>query len=80
MKTAISLPDPLFERAEAYARAQSLGRSELYARALEEYLERHAHDAITARLNALYAEEDSSLNASVEALSDETLRDAFAPR
>jgi metal-responsive CopG/Arc/MetJ family transcriptional regulator len=80
MKTAISMPDPLFERAEAYAQAQSLNRSELYARALEEFLERHAHDAITAQLNALYGEEDSSLNASIEALADETLRDAFATR
>ena len=80
MKTAISLPDPLFERAEAYAQAQFLNRSELYARALEEFLERHAHDAITAQLNALYGEEDSSLPAPLEALSDETLRDAFATR
>jgi metal-responsive CopG/Arc/MetJ family transcriptional regulator len=80
MKTAISLPDPLFERAEAYAQSQSLNRSELYARALEEFLERHAHDAITAQLNALYGEEDSSLSASIEALSDETLRDSFATR
>jgi metal-responsive CopG/Arc/MetJ family transcriptional regulator len=80
MKTAISLPDQLFQRGEDYANTQSLNRSELYARALEEFLERHAHDMITAQLNALYAEEDSTLSPALEALSDETLRDAFATR
>lgn len=39
VKTAISLPDPLFERAEQHAAAHGLGRSQLYATALERYLD-----------------------------------------
>lgn len=39
MKTAISLPDPLFARAEAHAAAQGLSRSQFYATALERYLD-----------------------------------------
>jgi metal-responsive CopG/Arc/MetJ family transcriptional regulator len=80
MKTAISLPDQLFQRAEEYAASQSLNRSELYAHALEEFLERHAHNSITAQLNALYSDEDSSLAPELEALSDEALKAAFATR
>jgi metal-responsive CopG/Arc/MetJ family transcriptional regulator len=80
MKTAISLPDQLFQRAEEYAANQSLNRSELYAHALEEFLERHSHNSITAQLNALYSEEDSSLSPELEALSDEALKAAFATR
>ena len=74
VKTAISLPDPLFERGEAYAQQRSISRSELFARALEEYLERHDHAAITAQLNEVYAVEDSSLEPGIEALSLEALR------
>ena len=40
MKTAISLPDPLFDAAEAFAASHSLTRSELYRRALAEFLDR----------------------------------------
>jgi metal-responsive CopG/Arc/MetJ family transcriptional regulator len=35
MKTAISIPDTLFEQAEAYAEQHNLSRSELYAHALK---------------------------------------------
>ncbi len=36
------------------------------------------HDAITAQLNILYSEIDSSLPPELEALSDEILRENFA--
>ena len=61
MKTAISLPDPLFHEAELFAQARGLSRSELYARALERYLQSHRRDAITETLNRVYADEPSSL-------------------
>jgi metal-responsive CopG/Arc/MetJ family transcriptional regulator len=39
MKTAISLPDPLFKAGEKAARRLGVSRSQLYARALRQYLE-----------------------------------------
>lgn len=39
MKIAISLPDPLFARAETHVAEQGLSRSQLYATALERYLD-----------------------------------------
>jgi predicted DNA-binding protein len=54
MKTAISLPDPLFEAAERLARQLGKSRSQLYAEALRAYLERHRDEDITARLNEIY--------------------------
>ena len=60
MKTAISLPDDLFASADEFAERAELSRSELYARALREYLERHDHDRITAQLDALAAEINTS--------------------
>ncbi len=47
MKTAISLPDDLFERAERLARRLNRSRSELYREAVAEYIARRSPDAIT---------------------------------
>ena len=58
MKTAISIPNPLYEKGEKLARRLKLNRSELYARALEELVERHEPGEITKRLNAVYGEAD----------------------
>jgi len=42
MRTAVSIPDCIFKKAERLARRMGMSRSELYARALHEYLARHA--------------------------------------
>ncbi len=54
MKTAISLPDELFQQADELARRLGIPRSRLYARALTEYLEAHAPGQITSALNDVY--------------------------
>ena len=62
MKTAISLPDTLFERAERAASRLNLNRSQLYAQALEEFLDRTDPERITAAFNAVYSTESSELD------------------
>ena len=62
MKTAISIPDDVFTQADALARELKQSRSQLYARAVREYLARHSADNVTAALNAVcdqIAAEDS---------------------
>ncbi|MDY0002453.1 MAG: ribbon-helix-helix protein, CopG family [Polyangia bacterium] len=61
MKTAISLPDELFESADAYASRTGRSRSEVYAEALREYLALRDDDVVTERLNALCGELDARL-------------------
>lgn len=56
MKTAISLPDEVFEQAEKAARRLNLSRSELYSKALVEYLARHTDSQVTAAINAAIVE------------------------
>jgi metal-responsive CopG/Arc/MetJ family transcriptional regulator len=51
MKTAVSLPDDLFQDAERFARRARKSRSRLYAEALTEYLARHAPDEVTEDMN-----------------------------
>ncbi|SFI36200.1 hypothetical protein SAMN05421753_108101 [Planctomicrobium piriforme] len=63
MKTAISIPDPVFLEAEDAARRLKMSRSELYTKAVKEFLENHGSgDAITSKLNEVYADNDSKLD------------------
>src|SRR5688572_32973856 len=55
MKTAVSMPDDLFRRAEVTARRLRVSRSELYARAIAEFLQGQQGNAITERLNEVYS-------------------------
>ena len=59
MKTAVSVPNEVFERAERLARRLEVSRSELYSRALREFLARHAPDEVTQALNVLCEELDT---------------------
>jgi metal-responsive CopG/Arc/MetJ family transcriptional regulator len=52
MKTAISVPDPIFREADRHARRTGRSRSQLYAEAVSEYLARHSPDQITEQMNA----------------------------
>ncbi len=56
VKTAVSLPDDLYERAEQAAQQLGVNRSQLYARALTKYLQDIGPDPVTVRLNELAAE------------------------
>jgi metal-responsive CopG/Arc/MetJ family transcriptional regulator len=51
MKTAISIPDSIFQAAEKHAKRMRKSRSQLFSEAMVEYLERHTPDEITRMLN-----------------------------
>ena len=51
MKTAVSIPDDIFERAERLASQEQRSRSEVYATALDEYLARHVREEVTDTMN-----------------------------
>jgi metal-responsive CopG/Arc/MetJ family transcriptional regulator len=56
-KTAVSLPQELFERIDQRALKMKLSRSRLITLAAEDYLRRLEDDEFTAKLNAVYDEE-----------------------
>jgi metal-responsive CopG/Arc/MetJ family transcriptional regulator len=58
MKTAVSIPDDVFQGAERFARRTKKSRSRLYGDAVKEYLARHAPDEITEAMNRVCAEVD----------------------
>jgi metal-responsive CopG/Arc/MetJ family transcriptional regulator len=51
MKTAISLPKDVFEKAEQLAKKARKSRSQLYCEALREYVARHSPDVVTEALD-----------------------------
>ncbi len=73
MKTAISIPDKVFRSADALAKRLGISRSELYATAVTEFLTRNQSRQVTARLDAIYAEEDSSLSPNLIQLQAKSL-------
>lgn len=75
MKTAISLPDPVFKSADQLAQRLRMSRSELYCRAVQAFLEEHRDDLVTSRLNEVYKPEaeSSSLDPGLASLQRRSL-------
>lgn len=73
MKTAVSLPDTVFQAAEALAGSLGISRSELYANALKAYLQKFNRDHILQQLNQVYTEEDSSVDPTLVTLQSMSL-------
>ena len=71
MKTAISIDDRTFEAGEAWAQKLGLSRSELYVRALRQYLREQEDRAVTDKLNEVYGDP-----ASADPDTDELVRNA----
>jgi len=59
MKTAISIPDKVFQDAERLAERLHKSRNQVYSEAVAEYVARHDPDAITEQINAVCAEVDT---------------------
>jgi len=74
MKTAISIPDPIFEAAEDLAKRMGISRSELYAKAVEGFVQARRGEEITAALNRIYADEPSELDPVLAKLQFNALR------
>ena len=61
MKTAISVPDPVFAQADRLAKRLQMSRSELYTRAVQEYIGEHQRCRVREKLDEVYAAEPSGL-------------------
>jgi hypothetical protein len=60
MEIAITISNDVLQRAEEKARGLGISLNELYARALNHFLESHGESEITRKLNEIYEHEDSS--------------------
>ena len=76
MKTAISLPNELFYLAEKYAEKHGLSRSELYATAVSDFIEKKKEKDITQRINEICGNIDTSLNPQIRVAGRRILSDS----
>ena len=68
MKTAISIPDEVFDAAEAVAQRLGMSRSELYATAVQAFMASQQQTGVKEALDAVYATEDARLDPAVARL------------
>ena len=57
MKTAVSIPDDVFRRAERLAKQRKVSRSQLYTSALVRMLEAEPKDELTRAYDSAFADE-----------------------
>ena len=75
MKTAISIPDPIFEAAEKLARRLGISRSQLYSKAIDSLIENYRYSGVTEKLDAVYKvnPEAGRLEQEVEELQSQSI-------
>ncbi len=76
MKTAVSLPDQVFEAAEHLAKRLRVSRSRLYADAIRNFVAEHRGRGVTELLNEVYGSspQDSALDAALRELQLRAVR------
>jgi len=75
MKTAVSIPDTVFQAAETVANRLAISRSQLYTRAIQEFIELHAAQKVTERLDRVYGENPSTLDPDLAEMQRKSLAD-----
>jgi metal-responsive CopG/Arc/MetJ family transcriptional regulator len=73
VKTAVSIPDDVFEAGDRAAKALGISRSELYARAVAEYVEQLRRTDVTRRLNEVYQQDPASVDGALAKAQDASL-------
>lgn len=73
VKTAISVPDPLFRAANDMAAKLGISRSQLYSKAVEAFIQAHSDEQITATLNRVYSQHSSELDPGIARLQASAL-------
>jgi metal-responsive CopG/Arc/MetJ family transcriptional regulator len=60
IRTAISIPESLFERVDAFAKKNQISRSRLFALAVEDYLRQVENEELLQAINAAYQDPPSA--------------------
>ena len=68
VKTAVSIPDSIFEAADRLARRRRVSRSELDAEALARLIDADETSRVTERLDDIYSARPSELDAGLASL------------
>lgn len=73
MKTAISVPDSVYEAAERLSKRLGISRSRFYTMAIERVLEKDPRKGVKEKLDAVYAKRNSRLDRRLAAMQSASL-------
>ena len=73
MKTAVSIPDEVFEKVERLAQRGRRSRSDVFSAALREYVARHAPDEVTEAMDRVCAAVNGGRDGFVDAAARRVL-------
>jgi metal-responsive CopG/Arc/MetJ family transcriptional regulator len=74
VKVAISIPDEIFDAGERLSRRLKTSRSQLYARALTDFVIQHDEDKVTATMNQVLNEVGAEVDDFSRRAANQTLR------
>jgi predicted transcriptional regulator len=74
MKAAVSIPDDVFGEGERLARRLKTSRSQLYARALAQFVAQHDDNRITAGMNEVIDQVGAGVEAFTRTAANQVLR------
>jgi predicted transcriptional regulator len=74
MKTAVSIPDEIFEDGERLAKRLRTSRSRLYSHALAEFVMRHSPDQVTEAMNRVIDDVGAEQEVFTRAAANRVLR------
>ncbi|MFP4510768.1 MAG: CopG family ribbon-helix-helix protein [Spirochaetaceae bacterium] len=74
MKTAVSIPDELFDEVEQLAALRNASRSKVFSQALREYVDRHAPQRVTEAMNTVVDTLNEQPDQAVKASTAATLK------
>jgi len=66
MKTAISIPDEIFNEAELYAKNNGISRSQLFTLAVKYFVKNNQKNTITQKLNEVYSKGSEALEGGMQ--------------
>lgn len=73
MKTAVSIPDRVFLAADRVAQQLGMSRSQFYANALRDFLDKRHQANVTKRLNAVFEGDTSALDPELKTMQSRSL-------
>ena len=73
MKTAISIPDDVYHSANQLAKRLGMSRSELYAKAVSNYIKAHRNEIATKAFDQIYAKEKSEIDPVIDLMQIRSL-------
>jgi len=74
MKTAVSVPDPVFKEAEKLKKKLKVSRSQLYSQAVDSYVKAHRRSDVTRQLDEVLKDVDSRLDPVMARLQSKVFR------